>query len=365
MRILVICETIDFQNFTSRYTTEALGRANAQTVALCHTHVRNLFKTNLFSKFLNVTCYYGLIPFGRKRGILRKLEYLMKVRWQRFFRKFDVVVISCPNQNYFLDFITPDQKVVYLICDPYCLMDYSREKELEVLHRADLIMATAKNLADIYVKKYYNLDKSERTHFWPNCVEVSVWKADDQYHKTSNAKPVIGFAGNFMKLVDLQLLEKVVKKFNDCQIIICGKISYNNPEYRAFLDKIFQYPNVLFKGFIPYAELPAEVQKWDICIMVDDVSELSSYHHHNKLYQYLALGKPVVAQRNQRDHDLLADIIYLADTHEEYLVQLEKALNENDNGTLYQKRIKAAHANSADARAQQLKTEILKLCGSR
>lgn len=361
MKILIICETIDFQNFTARYTTEALGRAHKETTALCHTHIRNLFKTNLFSQFLKVTCYYGIIPFSKKSGSFRKLEFLIKFWWRRFFRKFDVIIISCPNQNYFLDYISDDQKLVYILSDPYCLMDYSSEKELEILKRSDLIMATSQRLADTYLKRYYNIDKSRHTFYWPNCVEVGVWKAD-KYLPIRNQKKVIGFAGNFMKLVDLHLLEKVVKTFNEYQLVICGKISHNEKDFITLLNKIFNYPNVNFKGFIKYSELPKEVQTWDVCIMVDDISELSSYHHHNKLYQYLSLGKPVVAQRNQNDHDSISDIIYLADTHEEFIENLRLALNEKDGDELYKKRVRTAIENSADIRAHQLKNEIDNIC---
>jgi hypothetical protein len=362
VKVLAICETIDFQNFTRRYTTEALGRANVETTALCHTHVQNLFRTKLFSRFLKVTCYYGIIPFDIKRGILRKVEYLIKFRWQKFFKKFDIIIISSPNQNYFLDFISSEQKVVYLISDPYYLMNYSRDKELEILKRAELILATSKNLANKYVQKYYKIDRICEIFYWPNSVEIDVWRPEKQCNKTDVKKPIIGFAGNFMKLLDLLLLEKVVKTFEHCQIVLCGKITYNQNGFKASLNKILQYPNVTYKGLIPYSELPREVKQWDVCIMLDDLSELSSYHHHNKLYQYLALGKPVVAQRNHDDHNILSDIIYLSDTHEEYLWNLKRALSEQFNCELYERRITAGVENSADVRAQQLVTKLINLC---
>ena len=359
MRVLAICETLDFQNFTRRFTIEALARIHNETTALCHTHFKNCLRVNLYSAFLKVKCYYGFIPFNKKSSFLRKLETYINFRWRSYFDLYDIVFISSPNQNYLLDFIGSEKKVIYLISDPYCLMGYSKVKEKEILKRADLILATSLNLAHNYLPKYYGYKPSAPVIYWPNCADVNIWKPE-KFTK-HNTTPIIGFAGNLMKIVDLHLLEKVVTAFQDCVIVVAGKVANWESEYGLLLKRIFSHKNVEYKGFIPFEDLPKEVNGWDVCLMLDDTSELSSYHHHNKLYQYLALGKPVVIQRNHNDYDSLGDLIYISEDHTQFVNNVGKALKETQDNELFNKRVKLAKENSADVRAKQLMNEIMNL----
>jgi len=65
--------------------------------------------------------------------------------------------------------------------------------------------------------------------------------------------------------------------------------------------------------------------------MFDVNSDISEYVHHNKIYQYLALGKPVVVQRTHRDYDELSSVIYLCDSKKEFIDKIAvAATNVND-----------------------------------
>ena len=85
--------------------------------------------------------------------------------------------------------------------------------------------------------------------------------------------------------------------------------------------------------------------------MVDSKTELSSYHHHNKLYQYLALGKPVVIQRNHNDYDYLKNCIYIAYDKIEYKKVLSKAIRELGCKDKEMERVKLAIENNSQKRA--------------
>ena len=351
MRILAVCETLDYQNFTRRATFDAIAKAG-NLDALCHTSAQNIFRTNLKSEHTNVYCYYRLLPHRfydvtPLRQALRPYEHW----WKRFFDKYDAVIITSPLQAYLLDFCR--KKVIYLLSDPYHLMGYQYEDEKRVLQAADIVLATSRNLRDVYLPRYFRHEPSN-VFYWPNTADLALWDYTKNPRKECPSEPpIIGFAGNFMKIVDLELLDLVTDHFGECSFRMAGKISCANREFRDRLERIFAKPNVAFLGFIPFNDLPREVAQWDICLMLDDLSELSSYHHHNKLYQYLALGKSVVIQRNHGDYDALGDVIYLAQNPDEFIAGVKEAFLVAADETLYRRRIDAAQSNSSTVRARE------------
>ena len=358
MKILAVCETIDYQNFTRRATFDAIADAG-NLDALCHTSVKNVYMTNLKSEHTKVHCYYRLLPHRfHEVPLLRQALRPYENWWKRFFDKYDAVIISSPLQAYLLDFCT--KKVIYLLSDPYHLMGYRYEDEKRVLQAADIVLTTSKNLRDVYLPRYFGHEPSN-VFYWPNTADLALWDYTKYPRKDSPSEPpILGFAGNFMKIVDLELLDIVTDRFMECTFRIAGRISCTDQAFRDRLERIFAKPNVAFLGYIPFNDLPREVAQWDVCLMLDDLSELSSYHHHNKLYQYLALGKPIVAQRNHGDYDALGDVVYLAKGPDEFVAGIEEAFRFAADQTLYRRRIDAAQSNSSTVRAREFLESVTK-----
>jgi glycosyltransferase involved in cell wall biosynthesis len=78
-----------------------------------------------------------------------------------------------------------------------------------------------------------------------------------------------------------------------------------------------------------------------------------------KLYEYFACGLPVVSTRLP-EMDQFPGLVYLADNPDEFLVQIEKALQEDDPA-LRSRRRDVARQESWMARCAQLVEEIRKL----
>jgi teichuronic acid biosynthesis glycosyltransferase TuaH len=71
-----------------------------------------------------------------------------------------------------------------------------------------------------------------------------------------------------------------------------------------------------------------------------------------KLNEYLAAGKPVVSTNFSEDIAMFSDYIYLSNTHEEFLANIERALNENTEQKKAE-RVKVAEGNSWQVRCGQ------------
>ena len=87
--------------------------------------------------------------------------------------------------------------------------------------------------------------------------------------------------------------------------------------------------------------------------MFDAKSEISEYVHHNKIYQYLAFGKPIVIQRTHHDYDELASVVYICDKTEDFLVSITEAIKHINDAKYINNCIKLAKLNSSTERAKQ------------
>ncbi|TVQ14550.1 MAG: hypothetical protein EA361_07440, partial [Bacteroidetes bacterium] len=224
-KILTICSTLDFQNYTRRATIEAIAKKAKRLDILLYTGLKNQFTKKNTSQHLKTSTYHFWIPESlNKLPLLRTIESQLRKPFQKkSFETYDVIFFTDPNQYRLLPYVG-DQKVVYLIRDPNILQsERHRIVEQHLLNRADLVLATSKNLAVKYLSKYYGFQHAN-IQYWPNCVDLSLWDVSAMDIKKAG-KPTVGVAGNFSeKRTDYELLETLAKQLPDMQIEIAGKI---------------------------------------------------------------------------------------------------------------------------------------------
>ena len=108
------------------------------------------------------------------------------------------------------------------------------------------------------------------------------------------ARPVLGFAGNFLESkVDFDLLAAVGSAFAEGTLLLAG------PAKGAAAGRLEQLlrttPNARWLGLQPYAKLPSVVAAFDVGLIPYLENEYTRSCFPLKLYEYLAAGKPVVA----------------------------------------------------------------------
>lgn len=349
MKILTITSTLNFRNFTRRATIEAIHKLYPELEVLLFGGFKTILKKADTTKGIRFHRYHNYLPESLLgQTLLNRLQTTIRgLYWNRFFKKFDLIFLTDPDQYIMLDYITT-QKVVYLIRDPNVLQspkNYSREKA--ILQRAELILATSKNLSTKYIPKYHHMEHPN-VHYWPNCVDLEIWDIN-KVEKKKNEIPVLGVAGNFgEKRTDYDLLEYIAEHFPDCKLQIAGRIDRDQkPEYWT---KLLTRPNVEYLGVIPFEELPKVVAGWDVGLITDRMDEYASYMHHNKVYQYLAMGVPVVSLRFHEDYGMLTPHVRLVDDYKSFKNVINELLANTKNGTK-SRAIHLASLNSSNERA--------------
>lgn len=203
--------------------------------------------------------------------------------------------------------------------------------ERELLGKVDLTIVTAPALLE--TKRPH----TRRCELVGNGVDVEHFaaasRADTAVPPAIAAlpKPVVGFLGGVQYWIDFDLIGYAARAHPDWSFAFVGPVE---PLARA--DKVRGLPNVHFLGRQPYANVPAFVAGFDVCInpyVLDDVAEKCD---PLKLYDYLASGKPVVSVDMPAARQFNG-LIALTRTPEEFTRALEATLGHPGDGATRQR----------------------------
>jgi glycosyltransferase involved in cell wall biosynthesis len=135
-------------------------------------------------------------------------------------------------------------------------------------------------------------------------------------------RPILGFIGTASRrALDLDLLEDIARRRPDWSLVIVGR--YEEP----VRSRLAVYDNVTFLGERPYESLPAFVRAFDVCTIPYRVGGNLDYVFPKKLFEYLAVGRPVVATPLPELHRF-SRYVRLAATVDDFVDGVELSLLE-------------------------------------
>lgn len=187
---------------------------------------------------------------------------------------------------------------------------------------ADIIFTNSLSLKTFLSKERDN------TFFVSNGIDKEFFSLDflplpDDLKKIK--KPVVGYAGKIQERLDVDLVNFLTKSLPDVSFVFIGQIVD-----KKWFKKINKENNFFYLGDKKYEDLPAYLEKFDVCIMPHKISELTESMNPLKTYEYIASGKPVVSTKVSGT-DEFADLIAIADTKEEFLRAVRRSLSLNEN----------------------------------
>ncbi len=115
---------------------------------------------------------------------------------------------------------------------------------------------------------------------------------------------------------DWALLAKLAEAYPQGSVVVIGDYRGQRPELEL---------QVRFLGLKPQADLPAYLQHCQVAIIPWEISPITNATSPLKVFEYLAMAKPVVAPRI----DPLVGIpyVFLARDHDEFLQNVQRALD--------------------------------------
>lgn len=126
-------------------------------------------------------------------------------------------------------------------------------------------------------------------------------------------RPIIGYAGSIQDRLDVGIVRRLAEAMPEATLIFVGRVS--NSEHIKGLASI---ANVNFLGHRRHEEIPAYLSSFDVAVIPHILDDFTRSMDPVKMYEYLALGKPVVASRNPQI-EMYKDIIHLVDDAEMFV----------------------------------------------
>ncbi|MBE0646852.1 MAG: glycosyltransferase [Bacteroidales bacterium] len=216
---------------------------------------------------------------------------------------------------------------IYLLRDAVTMVDYHKKHgarmEPELIAKSDLTVTNSDYFFE-FAKKYnpnsYMIGQGCDVAMYSDNVEEQPEPSD--IHNIPG--PIIGFTGALTTIrLDPQILINVAKTRSDWNIVLVGP---EDEEFRC--SELHQLQNVHFLGRKDPEQLPAYVKAFDVAINPQIINPITNINYPLKIDEYLAMGKPIVASKTTF-MNYFKDSVYLASTNHEWVLQIERALQED------------------------------------
>lgn len=212
-------------------------------------------------------------------------------------------------------------------------------EENKLLKNADLVITTATNLSD-------KISEVRENIIIRNAAEVALFSKKDARILYDKKGITVGYYGAVAEWFDLELLYYLAEMSPEIEYVIIGNVTVDTEEAKS-------YKNINFLGEVPYSELTAYLNSFDVCIIPFKLIELTLCTNPVKVYEYLAAGKPVVATA-MPEVELISEHVHIGYSKEEFLEKIHTAVAEKDDTQLNEKRKTWALQHDWSSRAKEL-----------
>lgn len=250
-----------------------------------------------------------------------------------------------------------EQLVVYYTYDQYTGYTGGDAKpspaEIEIMERADVVLALSRELAADKRKYLTNPDKVVHLANAADYTRFSTSRAPETVVPDDLAKlpgQRLGYIGTMNEKVNLPVLEALAAR-PDWTIVLIGRENYKVPEEKRRFLELTARPNVHWFGHRSFDLVPAYIKGLDVCMMSYVINNWTFYGDPSKLHEYLASGKPTIGTGLPSIREF-ADVVAIPETPAEWVQAAEAALRDRDP-EMVERRIATARANSYQARIRR------------
>jgi glycosyltransferase involved in cell wall biosynthesis len=173
-------------------------------------------------------------------------------------------------------------------------------------------------------------------------------RSDDPIARVAHPRLLV--IGTFESWIDLELLRSLALAHSEWSLVLGG-------ERKIDIDTLTYLPNVTYLGQVPLAQLPALVRSCDIGLVPHRVEPFTTRMSPGKIYQYLAMGLPVLCTPFV-DPAIFAGQITVAAAEPDVFAKAIDDLLRSDSAELAAARRRFATEQSWPARFDVIETEL-------
>jgi len=248
-------------------------------------------------------------------------RYLKRLGFDEFILFNDNEIMKCFYLNEYLD---PEVSIYYsrdfILAAPYW-NKRAAQLEPDLIRRNDLCVANSFYLTN-YCKQY-----NPRSYYVGQGFDQALFSLSE-YALPKDMEAirgkVVGYVGVLhSSRLDIDAMVHIARKLPDWTLVLVG------PEDEGFKQSaLHRMSNVVFVGMKDGKELPHYINAFDVCINPQFLTPLTIGNYPRKIDEYLIMGKPVVALMTHA-METFSEVVYLANTKDEYVRLIRQALNED------------------------------------
>jgi glycosyltransferase involved in cell wall biosynthesis len=309
----------------------------------------------------------GSNPYTKKGGLKSKLLAALSRSLPQFL--FEVLeigynliaylklsrVISCRNIRFIYErnafflfagaYLAKKHKIPYLVeinevageerVRKQFLVSLAKSIEHYAVNRADAIIVVSDFLKEKIRERGIN---SAKIHVMPNGVDTALFNPDKVHNHIRSQlgidkhQVVLGFIGWFVPWHNLELLiesfSQIAKNKNAVLVLIGDGVLKDRLQQMARDMGVAN--RVIFPGAVPYEQVPEYIAIMDICAIPGS----NEYRSPIKLFEYMAMEKPVAAPRLKPIQDVMQDgqegILFAPDDGESLKQSLEFLIDHQE-----------------------------------
>jgi len=256
------------------------------------------------------------------------------------------------------DRLGPGQTVVYDCMDELASFAGAPEGLVEaegrLLARADVVFAGGRSLFEA------KRGRNGNVHCFPSAVDAAHFaKALDPdlavpADLAGLPRPVFGYCGVVDERLDYDLIARLAEAPGVGSVVLVGPTIKVDPAHLP------RRANLHYLGQRPYADLPAYLKGFDVCIMPWAINEATRSISPTKTLEYMAAARPILSTAVRdvvRDH---GDLVFVADGADAFLTLAGEVLGRFDRARADAGRARA-DAQGWDATADAMRAEIVGL----
>jgi len=200
-----------------------------------------------------------------------------------------------------------------------------REWDEALLRASDLVLAVAEPLREHLLGRV----AADRVSLVPNAVPEEWFdRAPEPVPRASLVRrpdrPIAGFLGSLFEWIDFELLARAARSLPEVELVVLG------PTRRGVsVGALDGLPNLRRRGPVPYSRVPATLAAFDVCLIPFRRDRIAEYADPLKVYEYCALGKPVVSTVPFGPAARRAPIA-VAESAEAFAAAIRRGTEEND-----------------------------------
>lgn len=220
------------------------------------------------------------------------------------------------------------------------------DRERYLLAEADVVFTGGHRL--MQSKSRYH----ENVHFFGCGVDVAHFgraRSDELELPADMASitgPVVGYYGVIDERLDYDLIRTLAAELPGMQVVMVGPVVKVDPR------ELPQAPNLHWLGQRDYAQLPAYLKRFDVCLMPFALNEATEYINPTKTLEYMAGAKPIVSTPVADVVHHFTPVVAVAHSPEAFVAAVRRAALAPDDVMIERGLELAAHSSWSSIVAQ-------------